>query len=288
MYDVIVVGARCAGSPTALLLSRAGYKVLLVDKASFPSDKPLSTHLLIRPACAVLKRLGLLEPIKRTGVVSASEAFLDMHNPRMSVIAQPPACDGTDESLAPRRYLLDQILLEAALAAGAELRSECVLDALLFEDNRVVGARCHDLRTGTVFEESARIVIGADGLNSRVARSVNAPLTHYVPTQSGVFFGYFSDLPLGNRLHLFSREDRFLTAYPTNDGLSIVVDYFPVDAYQDFHADIERSFYDDFKRHVPEFYERLVAGKRESRFLGTCHQPNYFGKCYGARLGADR
>ena len=130
-YDAIIVGARCAGSPTAMLLARKGYRVLIVDKATFPSDT-MSTHLVHPPGVAALKRWGLLERLEATGCPPITQYSYDFGPLTISGSAQP--ADGVSEAYCPRRIVLDELLVEAAVAAGAELREGFSVDEILVED----------------------------------------------------------------------------------------------------------------------------------------------------------
>src|SRR5687768_2580842 len=159
MYDVIVVGARAAGAPTAMLLARQGYKVLLLDKAGFPSDT-LSTHYLHQPAVARLPRWGLLEQVTATNCPPIRRNRFDL-GPLVLEGAPTPAADIRD-GYAPRRKVLDNLLVQAAVAAGAELREHFSVQALLTDGDRVTGIRGHAVGGATVSEQ-ARLVIGADG-----------------------------------------------------------------------------------------------------------------------------
>ena len=120
MYDAIIVGARCAGSPTALLLARRGYKVLLLDRATFPSDMPLSTHYVHQTGTARLKRWGLLDKLAASNCPPITRNYFDYG--AFTLTGSPPPAEGVQEAYAPRRKALDPILVEAAAAAGAELR----------------------------------------------------------------------------------------------------------------------------------------------------------------------
>ena len=119
MYDLIVVGARCAGAPTAMLLARRGYRVLLVDRATFPSDT-LSTHFIKPPGVAMLRRWGLLGQVIASGCPPVLRFRFD-YGPAV-LAGSPPPLDGGGECYAPRRTILDSILVEAAAQAGAEVR----------------------------------------------------------------------------------------------------------------------------------------------------------------------
>src|SRR5581483_120976 len=124
-YDAIIVGARCAGAPTALLLARTGHRVLLVDRAAFPSDT-LSTHYIHQPGVARLRRWGLLERVGASGCPPARTLVFDVGP--FALTGAPPPADGAAEAYAPRRTVLDAILVEAAAAAGAEVRTRFQVD----------------------------------------------------------------------------------------------------------------------------------------------------------------
>jgi 2-polyprenyl-6-methoxyphenol hydroxylase-like FAD-dependent oxidoreductase len=138
MHDVIIVGARVAGSATALLLARAGLKVLVVDRATFPSDT-LSTHQVQVPGVARLARWGVLDPIMAAGTPPTRTVRFDQGAAAFS--ARMPASDGVDMMCSPRRTLLDKVLLDAARAAGAEVRENFITDDLLADDGTVTGIR---------------------------------------------------------------------------------------------------------------------------------------------------
>src|SRR3954462_5508452 len=159
-YDAIVVGARCARSPTAMLLARKGYRVLLLDKASFPSDT-LSVHYIHQPGVASLARWGLLDRVIASNCPSVRRQRIDFGP--FALVGEAPPVDGIAEGYAPRRTVLDQILVEAAAAAGAEVREHFSVQEILVDGERVTGIRGRDADGATVTEH-ARIVIGADGL----------------------------------------------------------------------------------------------------------------------------
>src|SRR5436305_2441293 len=154
MYDAIVIGARCAGSPTAMLLARKGYRVLLLDRAGFPSDT-LSTHYIHQPGVARLARWGLLEQVVASNCPPVRTQLLDLGP--FALEGSPPPIDGSADGYAPRRTILDQILVEAAVAAGAELREHFSVADILTDGERVTGIRGH-AAGGAMMTEHARIV----------------------------------------------------------------------------------------------------------------------------------
>src|SRR4029453_5015053 len=139
-YDAIVVGGRCAGAPTAMLLARRGYRVLVVDRARFPSDT-LSTHVIHASDVAALDRWGLLDTVLATGCPPIEHYSFDFGPIVIDGITRP--VDGLTTAYAPRRTVLDRILVNAAAAAGATIREEFNVDDLIFQDGTVCGIRGH-------------------------------------------------------------------------------------------------------------------------------------------------
>lgn len=282
-YDVIVIGARCAGSPLAAILAKRGYRVLLLDRARFPSDKALSTHGIFRPGCAVIQRLGLLGKVIESNCPPIREFMLDLGPVTGSL--QAPDVDGVDAMYAPRRKVLDTILAEGAAAAGAELREGFMVTDVLRKgrriDDPVIGIRGYDIDSQTPVDEHAPIVVGADGVHSLVARTTQTEKYEEKPLRTGVYWSYWEGVPLDTGVQLHIRPGRFLPAISTNDGLTLIMDYFPAESFQEFKSDIERNFYTDWKTHVPEMYERIMEGKRVDRWIGTGFQPNFFRKPWG-------
>ena len=127
-YDAIVIGARCAGSPTAMLLARKGYRVLVVDRAAFPSDT-LSTHMIHGPGVAALRRWGLLDQVVATGCPPIETYSFDFGP--FTIAGHPRTADGIATAYAPRRTVLDKILVDAAGQAGAEVREGFTVDDIV-------------------------------------------------------------------------------------------------------------------------------------------------------------
>ena len=162
-YDVIVVGARCAGSPTAMLLARQGYRVLLVDRTTFPSDT-VSTHVVHPPGVHALRRWGLLPDVIASGCPAIDTYSFDFGP---FVIEGRPGTAESPVSYCPRRTVLDKVLVDGAAASGVEVREGFGVDELVTDDGRVVGIRGHG-DGGSNVTERARVIVGADGLKSFV------------------------------------------------------------------------------------------------------------------------
>src|SRR5688572_28905127 len=166
-FDVIVVGARCAGSPVAMLLARRGYRVLAVDRASFPSDT-ISTHFLRPLGAGSLARWGLLDRLAATGCPPIHTYAFDFGP---FTLAGVPGTAESPLGYCPRRTILDKLLVDAAAEAGAEIREDFTVDEVLIEDGSVVGIKGRS-KHGQSVSERARIVVGADGRSSLVAEAV--------------------------------------------------------------------------------------------------------------------
>ena len=273
-YDAIVVGARCAGSPTAMLLARRGYRVLVVDRATFPSDT-LSTHMIHGPGIAALGRWGLLDQVVATGCPPIETYSFDFGP--FTIAGHPRAGGGIATAYAPRRTVLDKILVDAAGRAGAEVREGFTVDDVVVEDGSVVGIRGRGPGGGTVTER-ARVVIGADGRNSHVANIVQPEHYHDKPMLQSSYYTYWSGLPVDG-FEIVVRPDRGWGALPTNDGLTLLVVGWPHAESTAYKADVEANYLKTLEL-APEIADRVRAATREARFAGGA-VPNFFRKPFG-------
>jgi flavin-dependent dehydrogenase len=273
-YDAVVVGARCAGSPTAMLLARKGYRVLVVDKATFPSDT-VSTHMIHPPGIAALRRWGVLDAMLATGVPPVDTYAFDFGP---FTLAGAPGTEETPLAYAPRRTRIDKVLVDAAAEAGAEVREGFTVDEILVEDGRVTGIRGHG-RGGQPVTEHARVVVGADGFRSVVAEAVEAERYHEKPKLLCGYYTYWSGLPMSGRFETYIRPGRGIAACPTNDGVTLVVAGWPYAEFEANRSDVEGNYLKTIAT-VPELAERIDAATREERFAGMA-VPNFFRKPYG-------
>jgi flavin-dependent dehydrogenase len=268
-YDAIVVGARCAGSPTAMLLARQGYRVLAVDRASFPSDT-VSTHLLHRPGVEALARWGLRDRVLETNCPPIDTYAFDFGP--FTITGKP----GT--AYAPRRTVLDRLLVEAASQAGAEVREGFTVESLVVEDGRVCGIRGHQ-QGGATVTERARVVVGADGRYSFVADAVGAEEYDTKPKLLVAYYSYWSGLPMNGRFETWLRPNRGFAAWPTNDDLTLVIGGWPYHEFEANRNDVARHFAEMLEL-APAFADRVRAAHREERFVGAA-VPGYFRTPYG-------
>jgi flavin-dependent dehydrogenase len=276
MYDAIIVGARCAGSPTAMLLARRGFKVLLVDRATFPSDT-ISTHILWPHGAEVLARWGLLPRLAGTGLPPICRRMKFDVGPFALHGTIPDANDGRG-GFCPRRTVLDHLLLTAAAESGVEVREGFSVDELLMTDGVVVGVRGRG-RGERLIEERARIVIGADGVHSFVARAVRAREYDLRPIAACAYYSYFSGVSQDD-IELYVRDHCAFGGAPTNDGLHLVMVNWPASDFPRVRADVEGHVWPALE-HSPDFAARVRGGRREEKWYGTAGVRGYFRKPHG-------
>lgn len=276
MYDAIIVGARCAGSPTAMLLAREGFKVLLVDRATFPSDT-ISTHILWPHGAEILARWGLVGRLAATGSPPICRPMTFDVGPFALRGTIPDANDGMG-GFCPRRSVLDSLLVNAAAEVGVEVREGFTVDELLMADDVVVGIRGHG-KDGRPVDERARVVIGADGVNSFVARAVRATEYDARPVAACAYYSYFSGVRQDD-IELYVRDHHAVGGAPTNDGLHLVMVNWPARDFPAVRADIEGHVWRALAS-APDFSARVRAGHREEPWYGTAGVPGFFRKPFG-------
>jgi len=264
-YDVIVVGARCAGAPTAMLLAGKGHRVLLLERDAVPSNMAHSTHLIHPLGLAYLRDWGLLDAIEAR-CTGFTEWTVDLHGARLE--GAPPPAAGMARSCAPRRDILDGELARAAMRAGAELRANCRVGGLLFAGGRVIGISAKDA-AGRPFSARARLVIGADGPASMVAKSVGAAEHHVEPPLQSNIWSYWRGVAI-DHLHITIRAGAGAFAFPSSDGCVLV-------AANLLHGDFLRArrqkaaaFHAMLKRIAPELAAKLAEGAQVERFYSGC------------------
>ncbi|MFI7000283.1 NAD(P)/FAD-dependent oxidoreductase [Nocardia sp. NPDC050175] len=273
MYDVIVVGARCAGSPLAMLLARRGHRVLVVDRKTFPSDT-VSTHHVLQVGVARLRDWGLLDKLVASGVTPVRRQHFS------SALRGFTEVEGITATYAPRRTVLDALLVDAARAAGAEVLEMFTVTDLVWRDGRVAGVR-GNAADGREQEFRATFVVGADGRNSTVGDLVDAEY-HRVRPASGFFvYNYYDGLDWEFQ-HRTGHDLQWFGAWPTNDNQHLVTVMRRLDRFADFRADVAGNFQQVIDQVLPEYGAQFRdAGRQAERFRVMRYPDNYYRRSAG-------
>jgi 2-polyprenyl-6-methoxyphenol hydroxylase-like FAD-dependent oxidoreductase len=241
-FDVLIVGGRCAGSPLAALLARAGVRVGVIEKVAFPRDT-LSTHIFQASAINFLHRLGVLDEVRATGAPLVTQVDLRQDDYRL-IGSMPMRPGDRGMTMSVRRILLDPILAAEAERSGANVMMRTAVTGMCREGTRVSGVRVSGPDGDR--ELTARLVVGADGRNSTVATGVGARKYHTVPSERFAYSGFFEGAAPEPTPHIvFHRWDgRFVIATQADSGYYQVV-VIPDDSElfrEAFRADRERAF----------------------------------------------
>jgi 2-polyprenyl-6-methoxyphenol hydroxylase-like FAD-dependent oxidoreductase len=277
-YDAIVVGARVAGAATAMLLARQGLDVLAVDRGRSGSDT-LSTLALMRSGVMQLHRWGLLDAVREAGTPPVRRTIFQYAEETVAVEIKPAF--GVDALYAPRRTVLDSLLVDAARDAGAEMRFRVsVQDLQRDTSGRVTGIIGHDERRQR-FEARARIVIGADGTQSLVARSTGAEVTKSAQGAGGVIYGFFRGVGAGAYEWAFN-SGVAAGIIPTNDDACCVFASTAAARFQsEIGSDLEGRFHRILGEVNPELAQRVSAGEPTEGLRGFGGIDSHFRSAWG-------
>lgn len=277
MYDVIVVGARVSGSSVAMLLARKGYRVLAVDRTTFPSDT-VSTHYIHQAGLSRLQDWGLLDKVIESGCPPIRHLNFSYTDISLDGFADP--IDGLDAVYCPRRTVLDSILVDGAREAGVELIENFTVDELVISDGVVQGIRGHE-GDGPEQEFRSTIVIGADGANSTVANKIGADIYKTSPGGCFVYYSYYSGIDWGMQHRTGFGEQQF-ASWPTNDGLSLVAVMRKRDRFRDFRANPDGGMQEIVDAVDPKYGEQLRdIAVREEPFRPMIYPDNFYRRSFG-------
>lgn len=258
-----------------MLLARRGHRVLLVDRATFPSDT-VSTHFLHAPGVAALERWGLRDGLAASGCPPVRTYSFDFGP--FTISGSPRAIDGVDEAYCPRRTVLDSMLVEAAAAAGVDVRQGFTVEELVVDDATVVGIRGKQAG-GAPVEERASVVIGADGRNSMVAKSVQPEEYHTKPAVTPAMYSYWSGVESAG-FEVMVRERCGMAAFPTHEDLTLVIVGLVEEDFAAARGDLEGTFLRTLE-FAPALAAQVRSGTRAERFHTATDLRGYFRRPFG-------
>jgi len=276
-YDALIVGARAAGAATALLLARAGARVLVVERDA-PGTDTLSTHALMRGGVQQLARWGLLDRVVAAGTPPVRTTLFAYGAERVTVDLKPR--QGIDALYSPRRTVLDPMLAGAAVEAGATVRYHTwIMDVLRDGDGRVEGALVRTSEGLTPIR--AGIVIGADGRRSRLARAVAAPTRHAGTHAAASVYAYVAGIAdRGNRWHY--APGAAAGVIPTNDGLHVVFVAVPPARFRAaMRGDLAAALRHTLAEVDPDLAAEVAAGHLATRPLAFAGEPGWLRAAHG-------
>ena len=269
MHDVVIVGARCAGSPLAMLLAQKGHEVLLVDRATFPSDTP-STHFMNSPGVVRMHQWGLLDRLIETNCPPITKFAFDIGG--NEIVIDIPPIPGIPGMFCPRRTVLDKLLVDAAVAAGAELVEKVMVESVIEEGGRVVGIRGRGPDGN--FEAGARYVVGADGRHSVIATKVNASVNRRVEALTTGYYSYFANTGITDTTIAIYHDDVMSVMFPTNDDLVCAAVIWDKPRQSEMKRDIEGNFNNALASLGPRG-QTILDAERAERFSGVHDLVNY-------------
>jgi 2-polyprenyl-6-methoxyphenol hydroxylase-like FAD-dependent oxidoreductase len=276
-YDAIIVGARCAGAATGLLLARSGAKVLVIDRQAYGSDT-MSTHALMRGAVVQLRRWGLIAEIVAADTPAIRSTTFHYGSEAVCVAIKPE--HGVECLFAPRRTVLDRLLVDAARQVGVEVRHGVALFGLEFASNgRVVGVTLKEA-SGSRMTIGADIVIGADGRQSTVAQLVNAQTYVEGGNASGIVFGYFDKLARDGS-HWYFAKNVAAGAIPTNSAHCVFAAVPAAQFFSTFRGDVRRGFLEVLEAICPGLRADVERGALIGRLRGFGGAPGFLRECHG-------
>ena len=270
-YDAIIVGARVAGALTAGLLGAAGHRVLVLDRARFPSDT-LSTHFFRAPSFRAFHEIGVFDEVQGLA------PHLGINHNVVDGIVFPERVDRPDDYpfyLCVRRITLDDVLIRRVRGISeVELREAAKVERLLWEDGRATGVAWRE-RDGSG-EARARVVVGADGLRSVVADQVDLHTQHEEPVRRSMYYAYFRGVAQAGEpaAEFHYRGDSLVYCFPCDDGLTLLASSVPIARFAEFKDDPDGALVRELHA-MTDLSPRLARAEREGPVRGTGSIPGY-------------
>lgn len=282
-YDAVIVGARAAGAGLAAFMAKAGCRVLLLDRATFPKPT-LSCPVFFSNTLEILRRLGVLERVEQLGAPRLSLYRVELGDFYLHGRMLPYR--GLDYAYAIRREPFDSLMFDyVASLPGVEAQLGFNVSELIWEDGRVVGVR-GGIGGKTDEEIRAEMVVGADGVYSTIAQQVSATRYNVLPARNAIYYAYYSNVKLaggepGASIY-YHPDDMFAVVTSESDGdltaFSISV---PADKFEETRRNVE-TIHAAYSGRIPELAERLSGARRETKVYGVTPRESFYRIPYGA------
>ncbi|HWO98326.1 MAG TPA: NAD(P)/FAD-dependent oxidoreductase [Bacillus sp. (in: firmicutes)] len=285
IYDVIITGARCAGSTLAIYLSRAGFRVLLVDRTVFPSDT-LSTHTFFNNTAAVLRELGVMDKLLETNTPPVRDIKFQFDDTIIEGVI--PEIHGEGSCYCIRRTYFDHVMIEQAKSEQhvTVLEGFRVTD-VLYDGETIIGVKGVD-QCDREQQFRAKIVIGADGRSSAIRKLAKSELKVTVPANAAIYYGYFANIRQENvpKFEVYKITDYTAILFPTSDDLYVVIGISPLENkewIQRMKVNPERGLRDFLTSHFQNttIPERLQSAQLMESVKGIVGYDNYWYKGMG-------
>jgi 2-polyprenyl-6-methoxyphenol hydroxylase-like FAD-dependent oxidoreductase len=276
-YDVIIIGARVAGSTLAAVLGNKGYRVLILDRASFPSDT-LSTHFFRAPALRAFKQIDVSDKVQ------SSAPHLKVNYNVIDGIVFPEPVDRPEDYpfyMCVRRIILDDILVRRIKQIpNVELMEGVKVKSLLWDNGSTSGVRWEE--SGKEGEAEAKVIVGADGINSFLAKEVNAQAEHKEPINRAMYYAYYKGINAndGPAAEFHYNGNTLVYCFPCDSGLTLLAVSVPIAQFTEFKQNTETEFQKVMKS-MTGLAPRLDGAVRESPIRGSGNIPGYLRIPYG-------
>jgi 2-polyprenyl-6-methoxyphenol hydroxylase-like FAD-dependent oxidoreductase len=276
-YDIIIIGARIAGSILATILGERDYRVLVIDRTTFPSDT-ISTHFFRAPALRAFKQIGVFNEVQSVA------PHLTVNYNVIDGIEFPEPVDRPDDYpfyMCVRRIILDDILVRRVKQIpSVELREGVRVKDLIWDNDYVKGIIWDD--TNQKGKERAKIIIGADGINSFLAKEVNAQTEHNAPINRAMYYAYYRGIKAkdGPAAEFHYKENTLVYCFPCDNNLTLVAASIPIVQFATFKGNLETEF-DNVLKSMVALAPRIQNAIRESPIRGSGNIPGYLRIPYG-------
>jgi 2-polyprenyl-6-methoxyphenol hydroxylase-like FAD-dependent oxidoreductase len=277
VYDIIIVGARVAGSTLAAILGEKGYRVLLLDRSAFPSDT-ISTHFFRAPALRVFDEIGVLKEVQ-----AAAPHLKVNYNVVDEIVFPEPVLQPEDYPfyMCVRRITLDDILINRVKQiSNIELKEKTNVKGLLWDNDRFEGVKWQN--SDNEGRAKAKVIVGADGVNSFLAKEVNPAFEHQEPVNRAMYYAYFRGLNEneGPAAEFHYKGNTLVYCFPCDSNLTLLAASVPINQFNSLKRNTETEFYNILES-MTALAPRLSDAVREGPIRGSGNIPGYLRIPYG-------